>query len=164
MSIRHHHYKRKHKEEDIDVTPLLNVMVVLIAFLIFSAVFTRISIQEIVLPTQGGGGAVQDIPTVDIEIIVRKNLLEIGDGNRIIVTLPKKNGKYDTQKLSEYLWQFKQVYTEKQDVNILLEPDIEYEAMIQVMDAVKIAVIKKEGQEKGMQVVMFPQVSLGDAP
>ena len=164
MSRRHHHYKRKTKEEDIDVTPLLNVMVVLIAFLIFSAVFSRINIQEIVLPTQGGGGAAQDVQPIVIEVIVRQNVLEVSDGNSIIVSLPKQNGKYDTQTLSEYLWQFKQVYTEKQDVNILLEPDIEYESMIQVMDAVKIAVIKQEGEAEGQQVVLFPQVSLGDAP
>jgi len=164
MSRRHHHYKRKNKEADIDVTPLLNVMVVLIAFLIFSAVFTRINIQEIILPTQGESGAVQDEESIVIEVIIRQNVLEVSDGNSIIVTLPKQNGMYDTQQLSEYLWQFKQVYTEKQDVNILLEPDIQYESMIQIMDAVKVAVIKQEGQAEGRQVVLFPQVSLGDAP
>jgi biopolymer transport protein ExbD len=164
MSKRHHHYKRKNKEEDIDVTPLLNVMVVLIAFLIFSAVFTRISIQEIALPTPGASVVAQDVPPIVIEIIVRKNVLEVSDGNSIIVSLPKQGGLYDTQKLSEYLWQLKQVYTEKQDVNILLEPDIEYEVMIQVVDAVKIAVIKQDGKEDSQQVILFPQVSLGDAP
>lgn len=164
MSIRHH-YKRKQKEEDIDVTPLLNVMVVLIAFLIFSAVFTRISIQEIVLPTSGGGaGSAEDKPQVTIEVIVRSKVLEIGDGNSIVATIPKRNEKYDTGKLSEYLLRLKEQHSEKQDINILLEPDIEYESMIQVMDAVKIAEIRKEGQKKPQKVLLFPQVSLGDAP
>jgi biopolymer transport protein ExbD len=163
MSIRHH-YRRKQKEEDIDVTPLLNVMVVLIAFLIFSAVFTRITIQELVLPTQGDGSTSSDKPTVTIEVIIRRNAIEISDGRNIITTIPKLNMKYDTHRLSEILMQLKQEHSEKQDANILLEPDIEYETMIQVMDAVKIAEVRKEGRSNVQRVVLFPQVSLGDAP
>jgi len=161
---RRHYYKHKHKEEDIDVTPLLNVMVVLVAFLIFSAVFTRITIQELVLPTQGNAKAAQDKPLVTIEVIVRKNSLEIADGKSVIVTIPKLGMKYDIQKLSEHLLKLKERNSEKQDVNLLLEPDIEYESMIQVMDAVKVAEVKKPGQEKAQRVALFPQVSIGDAP
>lgn len=161
---RRHYYKHKLKEEDIDVTPLLNVMVVLVAFLIFSAVFTRISIQELILPTQGDTKGAQDTPPVTIEVIVRKDALEISDGKSVVTSIPKLGKKYDTQKLSENLMRLKEKYKDKQDANILLEPDIEYEAMIQVMDAVKIAEIKKEGQDRPQRISLFPQVSIGDAP
>jgi len=163
MSIRHH-YRRKHREEDIDVTPLLNVMVVLIAFLIFSAVFSRVTIQEITLPTQGEGGALLDKPVAVIDVIVRTNSMEIGDGKNIIATIPKLGGKYDTQKLSEHLLVLKERYKDKQDANILFEPDIEYEFMIQIMDAVKIAEIRREGTQIVDKISLFPEVSLGDAP
>jgi len=163
MSIRHH-YRRKHKEEDIDVTPLLNVMVVLIAFLIFSAVFSRVTIQEITLPTQGEGSALQDKQNAVIDVIVRGNTLEIGDGKNIIVTIPKLGEKYDTQRLSENLLVLKDKYKDKQDANILFEPDIEYEFMIQIMDAVKIAEIRREGAQTVEKISLFPEVSLGDAP
>lgn len=161
---RRHHYKRKHKEEDIDVTPLLNVMVVLVAFLIFSAVFSRITIQELTLPTQASGKAPPGKPQMTLEVIVRKDVLEIGDGKSVIETIPKLGEKYDTRKLSESLLHFKEKNRDKQDINLLLEPDIEYESMIQVMDAVKIAEIRKAGQEKVQKVLLFPQVSVGDAP
>ena len=161
---RRHYYKHKIKEEDIDVTPLLNVMVVLVAFLIFSAVFSRISIQELVLPTQGDAKSAPDAPLVTIEVIVRKDFLEIGDGKSVTATIPKLGMKYDLQKLSENLLRFKEKYRDKQDVTILLEPDIEYETMIHVMDAVKVAEVKKEGQEIPQRVLLFPQVSIGDAP
>jgi hypothetical protein len=36
--------------------------------------------------------------------------------------------------------------------------------MIQVMDAVKIAEVKREGQRNVQKMVLFPQVSIGDAP
>lgn len=161
---RRHHYRKKHKEEDIDVTPLLNVMVVLVAFLIFSAVFSRITIQELVLPTQGGAKAAADKQQVTIEVIVRKNALEISDGRNIIATIPKIGMKYDIRRLSDHLMQLKGKYSDKQDANILLEPDIEYETMIQVMDAVKVAEVKNQGREKAQRMVLFPQVSIGDAP
>ena len=161
---RRHYYKHKHKEEDINVTPLLNVLVVMIAFLILSAVFSRITIQEIILPTQADAGTTPDKPLITIEVIVRKDSLEIGDGNSVTVTIPKIGMKYDFQKLSEFLLRLKESYSEKQDVTILIEPDIEYEFMIQVMDAVKVMEVKKEGQEKPQKVVLFPQVSIGDAP
>jgi biopolymer transport protein ExbD len=162
---RRHYYKHKIKEEDIDVTPLLNVMVVLVAFLIFSAVFTRISIQELVLPAQGDSKTSQDTPPpVIIEVIVRKQALEMSDGKNILDRIPKLGNKYDTQKLSEYLLHLKEKHKDKQDVTVLLEPEIDYESMIQVMDAVKIAEIRKEGQDKLQRVLLFPQVSIGDAP
>ena len=161
---RRHYYRHKHKEEDIDVTPLLNVMVVLVAFLIFSAVFSRISIQELVLPSVSDAKGESNSPAVTIEVIVRKNAMEIGDGNSIVQTIPKVGNKYDIPKLSAYLVRLKAKYKDKQDVTILLEPDIEYESMIQVMDAVKIAEVKKEGQEKPGKLLLFPQVSIGDAP
>ena len=99
-----------------------------------------------------------------IEVIVRQEALEIGDGKNVTVTIPKRGMKYDFQKLSESLVRLKEKYSEKQDVNVLIEPDIEYETMIQVMDAVKVAEIKLEGQGKVRKIVLFPQVSIGDAP
>lgn len=161
---RRHYYRHKHKEEDIDVTPLLNVMVVLVSFLIFSAVFSRISIQELVLPAQGDARAGQNMPLVIIEVIVRRDSLEIGDGRGVIHRIPKLGAKHDIQKLSEYLLRLKEKHSDKQDVSILIEPDIEYETMIHVMDAVKVAEVKKEGQEIPRKVMLFPQVSIGDAP
>ena len=161
---RRHYYKHKHKAEDIDVTPLLNVMVVLVAFLIFSAVFSRITIQEIVLPTQADAETTPDKPLITIEVILRKDVLEIGDGSNATMTIPKIEMKYDIRKLSESLLRLKESYPDKQDITILIEPDIEYEYMIQVMDAVKVAEVKKDGQTKPHKVVLFPLVSIGDAP
>ena len=53
---------------------------------------------------------------------------------------------------------------DKEDVAVLMEPDIDYESVIGVMDAVKVAEIYKPGQEKPDRLTLFPQVSIGDAP
>ena len=46
-------FKRKHLEpesEELELTALLNVLVVLVSFLLLSAVFSKITIQEINMP------------------------------------------------------------------------------------------------------------------
>lgn len=156
--------RRKHKEVELEVTTFLNLMVVLIPFLLLTAVFTKITIQELNLPTQAGGVAAPLKPPVVIEVIVRKNSLQIGDGKKVIETIPKMGTKYDYKKLSEKLLVLKDENKDKEDVAVLMEPDIDYESVIGVMDAVKVAEIYKPGQEKPEKLILFPQVSIGDAP
>lgn len=157
------HIKRNKEAPELDVTTFLNLMVVLIPFLLVSAVFSRITIQELNLPETSGGKA-PDKPLITIEVIVRKEGLELGDGQRVFAAIPKVDDKYDLETLSEKLMAFKARYSEKEDATILLEPDIEYEDMIHVMDAVKVAEIKPEGEEETEKYPLFPEISIGDAP
>ena len=99
-----------------------------------------------------------------IEVIVRRNSMQISDGKTVLANLPTVAGKYDLQDLSKNLLRLKEKYKDKQDISVLLEPDIEYEYLIQVMDAVKTSVVTKEGQERPQRVPLFPEVSIGDAP
>jgi len=156
--------RRRHEEVELEVTTFLNLMVVLIPFLLLTAVFTKITIQELNLPTQAGGGAAPLKPPVVIEVMVRKNSLQIGDGKKVIETISKIGNKYDYKKLSEKLLVLKDENKDKDDIAVLMEPDIDYESVIGVMDAVKMAEIYKPGQEKPDRVTLFPQVSIGDAP
>jgi len=156
--------RREHKETELELTTLINVMVVLISFLLLTAVFTQITIQELKLPAQAGGGAAPLKPPVIIEVIVRKNSLQISNGKVVTDTIPNINKKYDYRKLSETLLQFKNENMDKEDINVLMEPDIDYESLIAVMDAVKVAEIRTPGQEKPKKRVLFPSVSIGDAP
>lgn len=163
MARRH---RRKREPAELELTTFLNMMVVLIAFLLVTAVFSRIAIQELKLPTAAGGAATNK-PVIDIEIIVRKNKLEMGNGKKILSTIPKSGEAYDLAKLSQYLQGLKGQYKDKTDATILVEPDITYEDVIKIMDTVKVARIEKEGvegEEEVELVVLFPDVSLGDAP
>ncbi len=159
---RKHHYQSKSKEQpEMDVTTFLNLMVVLIPFLLISAVFTRITIMELDIPS--GSGNVNDKPTITIEVILRESGLEIGNGSGVIANLPKINGQYDLKKLSEYLLKIKQNYPDKTDATILVELDIQYDYMVQVMDSVRSTKTILEGAEEAETIVLFPDMSLGEA-
>lgn len=178
--------RRKHKlpqeEAELDVTSFMNLMVVLIPFLLATAVFSQVSIQELNMPEPGVGGAKPEKEPVTIEVMVRKNAIEVGNGRVITHRFPKKEDAYDLDSLTARLLGLKKKYPDKEDATVLLEPDIEYNDMIAVMDTVKF--YKVENPEAGIEVaavdanaaagesaamanqsvVLFPDISIGDAP
>ena len=151
------------KEVELDVTSFMNLMVVLIPFLLATAVFSQVTIQELNLPAPGSGGEVADTPPVNIEVMVRKEALEIGNGKVINYRFPNKEGEYDLESLTAELRRLKERNPEKEDITVLLEPDIEYNDMIAVMDTVKIYQHEDEEGNKESEV-LFPDIAIGDAP
>ena len=166
-------YKRRMVETpELNITTFLNLMVVLIPFLLISAVFSRVTIMELSVPTSSGGAATAT-PNFAIEVIVRQAGLEIANGSSVEAAIPKKDGEYDMKMLSDMLIRLKAQFPDKEDATVLMEPDIEYDHLIRVMDAVRGAEIKSvetdfgvEGQEEQevQRIVLFPDISIGDAP
>ncbi len=163
MTRRHLNRRRRAETPGLDVTTFLNLMVVLIPFLLITAVFSRVTIMELSVPTSAGGSAL-NTPNFAIEVIVRKAGLEIANGSSVEAAIPKKNDQYDMQMLYEMLMRLKARFPQKEDATILMEPEIEYNYLIQIMDAVRGAEVQAEGSEEVDKVVLFPNISIGDAP
>ena len=144
MIRRHHKRARARETAELDITMFLNLMVVLIPFLLISAVFSRVTIMELSVPTSAGG-ALTNTPNFAIEVIVRKAGFEIANGSSVEAAIPKKDGQYDMQMLSQMLMRLKAAYPDKEDATVLMEPDIEYDYLIQTMDAVRGTQIPAEG-------------------
>ena len=53
-------------------------------------------------------------------------------------------------------------YPQKDDASVLLEPDIEYDYLIQVMDTVRSVQVDDGGQTT--RADLFTAISIGDAP
>lgn len=167
---RRHHYRRKDKEvPELDIVTFLNLMVVLIPFLLISAVFSRITILELNVPEGGSGGA--DKPKLVLEVIVRKKGIEIGNGKGVVASMVKVDDKYDIATLSTYLKKIKKNYPDKTDAVVLMEADLEYEYLVLIMDAVRsadpIEVTAVEGAAAappGEKIILFADISVGDAP
>lgn len=147
----------------LDVTTFLNLMVVLIPFLLISAVFSRVTVMELSVPTAAAKSAL-NTPNFALEVIVRKAGLEIANGSSVEAVIPKKDGRYDMQMLDKTLTRIKAMYPEKKDATVLMEPDIEYDHMIQIMDAVRGGEAHTQGSEETKKTVLFPSISIGDAP
>jgi biopolymer transport protein ExbD len=163
MTRRYRNKRRREETSGLDVTSFMNLMVVLVPFLLISAVFSRVTIMELSVPTSAGRAALI-APNFAIEVIVRKGGLEIANGSYVEAAIPKKDGHYDMQMLHEMLARLKTRYPEKDDATVLMEPDIEYDYLIQVMDAVRGAEVRAEGSAEVEKIVLFPNISIGDAP
>jgi len=146
----------------MDITTFLNLMVVLVPFLLITAVFSRITILELNIPTGASGNS--DKPQVTIEVIIRKDKLEIGNGKGVVARIQNQEDKYDIAKLSDYLQKIKGNYPDKTDATILIEPDIKYNYMVHIMDAVRSAELRQPGAVEITKVALFPDISLGEAP
>ena len=147
----------------LNLTPMMDILTVLVVFLLITAVFTSITIMELSVPTNAGGSA-SNRPNFAIEVIVRKAGLQIANGSSVQAAIPNKDAKYDIELLSKMLLRLKAEYPEKEDATILMEPDIKYDYLIEIMDAVRGAEVRAEGSEEVKKTVLFPTISIGDAP
>ncbi len=145
------------------MTTFLNLMVVLVPFLLITAVFSRITIVELSLPSATGGPAPED-PGFRVEVIVRDAGLELTNGSALIATLPKREEAYDLERLSELVISLKRDHPRHDAASVLLEPAIEYDHLIQVMDAVRSAEVQRPDQAEPVRVALFTDISIGDAP
>ena len=162
---RGHHYKRPNKSPpELNITTFLNLMVVLVPFLLITAVFSRITIMELNLPTGAGAENDANKPTLAIEVVVREKGLEISNGKVVIARFPKVDDEYDLKTLSEYLLKIKAEYIDKNDATVLMEPNIEYHTLITVMDAVRVAEVVQGDNPELQEIELFPNISIGDAP
>jgi biopolymer transport protein ExbD len=156
-----HHYRRRQKViPDIEMTTFMNLMIVLVPFLLITAVFSRITIAELDLPSAEGQAPAT--PTFRVEVVLREAGIEIMDGARVITAIPKAGDAYDLSSLSDYLVAIKAQYPEKDDASVLLEPGIQYDHLIQVMDTVRSVGVGDEAQTS--RVDLFTAISIGDAP
>ena len=74
------------------------------------------------------------------------------------------DGAYDLASLTEHVMSLKRSHPDRNDASVLLEPQIEYDHLIQVMDRVRTAELPGEGDGEMQRVALFTDVSIGDAP
>jgi len=143
------------------MTTFMNLMVVLVPFLLITAVFSRITIVELDLPSAQNNEP--STPLFRVEVVVRDDGLELMDGKNVIAAIPKSDDEYDLETLSEYLVEIKSAYPDKEDASVLVEPAIPYDDLIQVMDVVRSV---EQTQDDGLiaRAELFTAISIGDAP
>ncbi len=155
--------RRNVETAELNITAFMNLMVILVPFLLITAVFSRLAILELNLPGSSTEPAQQQELTFQLEVIVRQGQIEVGDRNiGALGIYPNTGDGYDYKALSAKLSEIKESYPEKTDAAILLESEIPYDTLVQVMDRVRVEE-KIEGQ-RVLRNDLFPDISIGDAP
>ena len=147
---------------ELDVTAFINLIVVLVPFLLSTAVFSRLAVIDLSLPAQSSGAVEQlKVNDLKLEIVLRPDALEVGDRiGGLIQRIPNANGGYDLVTLSLLIQQIKAKFPETATATVLARPETPYDTLIQLMDTVRE--VPAVGRAK--PVPLFPEISIGDAP
>ena len=157
--------RRNVETAELNITAFMNLMVILVPFLLITAVFSRLAVLELNLPGSSGEAAEPQDQGFQLEVIIRADKIEVGDRNQgLLGVYPNTNDGYDYEALSSKLSELKNRYPSKTDAAILLEQDIEYDTLVQVMDRVRIAERIDDDEQTVERFDLFPDISIGDAP
>jgi len=163
---------------ELELTAFINPMVVLVTFLLINVVFTHTSVLDLKLPGPAAPDSSAPTPPVKpllLEVIVRANQVDLADRNggplASVPNIATGSGPGsaagsatgpDLASLSAQLRALKDQHPDQKDATVLVEADISYDRIVQVMDAVRSSQRELEGHR--IVTELFPQVALGDAP
>ena len=161
----------KEVNAELNITAFMNLMVVLVPFLLMTAVFSQVSILNMNLPT----GTSESLPTEEeppkaLEVIIRADRFDVLERNSgLLKSISSLESGHDYLQLNSFLQQVKThpEFNTDTGVTLLMEAETPYDDLIQTMDAVRIIVRQeKELDEEGNQIhgELFPNISMGDAP
>lgn len=156
--------RRLHKQPaHLEITAFINLIVVLVPFLLSTAVFTRLAVLDLKLPAQSSGVEQLKPDNLQLEVVIRPDSLEVGDRiGGLIQRIPNAGPAHDVNALSALMVQIKARFPDKIDATVLAEPNTSYDTLVQVMDAVR-GTVTAVGP-KVVRAELFPNISIGDAP
>ncbi|MDQ6627770.1 MAG: biopolymer transporter ExbD [Pseudomonadota bacterium] len=149
----------------LEITAFINLIVVLVPFLLSVSVFTHLAVIDLALPAQSNEKLEQLDPNklLKLEVVIRPESIEVGDRiGGLIQRIPNLPAGADVKTLSALIQGIKLKFPEQSDATVLSEPNTSYDALVQVMDAVRSG-----AQVQGAKIVRtdyFPNISIGDAP
>lgn len=155
--------KRIESAVELNITAFMNLMVILVPFLLITAVFSRITVLELNLPSLNAKENPEQKIKLQLELVLHENSFDIQDANLgIIKRFPRSNQLTRWDEFSDVLVEIKSRFPDEKDITLLLEPGISYKTLIAVMDHVRSADIVNVASVQTVE--LFPNISIGDAP
>ncbi|WP_417548200.1 ExbD/TolR family protein [Marinobacter segnicrescens] len=169
-------HRRLTSEADLDVTPFLNLMIVLVPVLLMSVVFARTTIIELNFP-RSSGAAAEEQPIRPVVVIAGQALVVTDSEGHVLREIPALPGIADEEaagdeevasarpdyaQLLQVMKQLKSRWPEQEDITVKSTPDTHYQTLIGVMDTVRS--FHTVEVTSLVEVKLFPNISVGDAP
>ncbi len=163
--------RRERKPAELLLVPMIDIFTVLVTFLLMTAVFSRITVMQIDLPSSAAAKPAE--PLFRLEVILRKDGFELSDGKQAIGTIPKVNDAYDQSALTARVLDVKREHPASEEASVLSERKVPYDDLIQAMEAIRSTEVPATdalvaGQAvtgaQTVKVALFTNIALGDAP
>ena len=160
----HGRRRRAHLQQgvDLNITAFMNLMVVLVPFLLTTAVFSRLAVLEIEVPTPSPDVKLETPPPppppdelpFTLAVRLEADRMVILAGREQPVPISRlEDGAYDRAALTEALVAVKGLHPEHTKISIMNRADTPYGDLIAAMDAVQVT---PDG------TALFPDVALGE--
>jgi len=160
--VRRNHARYHQGRDDLNIVPMIDMMVILVFFLIFTAVFSKTNILQLNLPASSTAAPLDLPKDLKLEVIIRPDDLVVNDRNSgPLHTIPNSAGGYDYANLSEFMRRIKSQFPQMTDATILPSPATSYDTLVQVMDAVRVYELPVAPFSKAE---LFPDIAIADAP
>lgn len=161
-----------HREAELNMTPVMNLMVCLIPLLLTSAQFIKIGVIDLNLPPAVGTAVSQleapkesakkldlAITITDKGFFISSSLAILRSSDGAGPSIPRnENGDYDFADLSVKLFEIKKKalgnFPDTDKIIIQAEPEIDYQLLVTTMDAARS--ITRDDKK----YTLFPDVSL----
>ena len=125
---------KKSVNADLNLVPYIDLLTCMVAFLLITAVWSQLARLEVHQKGQGQAG--EDTPpekVFKLQVVVNTegfNLVADQDQQPI----PKRGDQYDFEKLAGELKKIKDTHPDKNDIQIMSEDTIKFEALVKTMD------------------------------
>ena len=149
----------------VDVTAFLSLMVILVPFLLVTAVFSRTTILEI-QPASGEGDRLPAQDPLQLQVIVRQAVIEVSYLDQRDQQQKKQLDRSVEDKalasLATLAGELKARHPQSLEATVLVEPQISYDVLVQVLDVLRVK-LQRAGDDVE-QMELFPLIALGPVP
>jgi biopolymer transport protein ExbD len=148
---------------ELNITAFLNLMVILVPFLLITAVFSRMTVLELNLPALNSASDAEAKVDLELQMLIYPDALEIRDANLgRIRRFTIEEDKIEWSSVRDVLIEIKRRFPEETSIALLLDSRVAYKRLIEVMDHVRSAEIVNVATLE--EVELFPSISIGEAP
>ncbi len=147
---------RRKRASELNIVSMIDILTVLIFFLLVNSI--GVSILGVNLPSDSSTPPKE--PPRALSVVILHDKLILGDRGGAIKAFPNTATGYDLAALNQLLAQVKDRTPDETKITLLLEPNIPYDSLVQVMDAVRTT----RSTDGRQDLDLFPEISLGDAP
>jgi hypothetical protein len=170
MSWFRRHQQQHHEAEDLDVTPIMNLMIVLVPILSLTMVFTHIRVLNLQLPELVERvNAVSEPQNQSLEVLITPDELAIYyPADQLLKNFPRANRDtpYAYAEFNAYLQQMKTTFAQqkldKRDIVLRPTADVAYQTLVSVMD--HVSQYRTLVATSVVRAELFSQIRFADAP
>lgn len=118
----------------VDVTPIMNMFIILIPFLISMAVFSHLTVLQFSLPADGGPGRAVADAEIPLTIAMTEMEIAITRGEVILATVPALESGHDFNQLLSSLQGVIKNHSAAESVVVAVDDGVVFDDVVHCMD------------------------------